>query len=375
MHGIQRTLSLSIRALGSHALVSRPRSYQVCLRASLALLTTIGVIAASACGAPRSRGAEPQAEVVNLACRLPIGSLSKGFGGFISFPEGAFTSDSRGAMSYDAVHRQWLPVPRQMISPDGSSYAYSEFSKVPRGASIHAVEIASGKDRVVWNEPSTSSVLGWTAAGIYFLRHSPAPGQPFFEGPQLWVLDPASLKPRLVTGQQKAGVGLSLFKAWTGIGGGGAWSKTVKDPPAPPTDVLVRVDLGDGRVTTWFTAAQGSYVNVLGMDSQGHPFLAVTTPSGRGAQVLVLTGPNQATTINASGYLPPADTSAHAVPDTHGVWFASEDGGIWLHRPGGGLRKVGQVPLPPPVPPAAEALGHGPPGPARISVLIAGPCA
>jgi hypothetical protein len=166
-----------------------------------------------------------------------------------------------------------------------------------------------------------------------------------------------------------------LFKAWTGIGGGGAWSKTVKDPPAPSTDVLVRVDLGDGRVTTWFTATQGSYVNVLGMDSQGHPFLAVTTPSGRGAQVLLLTGPNQATTIDASGYRPPADMSAYAVSDTHGVWFASEDGGIWLHRPGVGLRKVGQVPLPAPVSLAADTLGHGPPGPARISVLIAGPCA
>ncbi len=354
-------------------MVNGLRSHQVCLRGSTALLAAVCVIAASACGAPRSRGSEPQAEVVNLACRLPIGSLSKGFGGFISFPEGTFTSDSKGAMSYDAVHRQWLPVSRQMISPDGSSYAYTESSKVPRGTSIHTVEIASGKDRVVWDEPSTSSVLGWTPAGIYFLRHSPAPGQPSFEGPQLWVLDPASLKPRLVTGQQRAG--LPLFKAWTGIGGDGAWSKTVKDPPAPSTDVLVRVDLGDGRVTTGFTAAQGSGVNVLGMDSQGHPFLAVTTPTARGIQVLLLTGPNQATTIDASGYLPPAAMSAHAVPDTHGVWFASEDGGIWLYRPGVGLRKVGQVPLPPPVSPAAEALAHGPPGPARTSVLIAGPCA
>jgi len=165
------------------------------------------------------------------------------------------------------------------------------------------------------------------------------------------------------------------------------------------------MDLNDGSLSTWFTAAEGTSLSIAGIDSQGHPILTVmptprmvAPPNSPGGQVtppadviypppprvLLLTGPNQTVEIadgSNSEFRP-----SSVIGDRHGIWFNSP-GSLWLYRQGG-LTKVADIPaslFPQPTPPPGAASRNvatpppnfpsPPPGfPTGALLALAGPC-
>jgi hypothetical protein len=252
-----------------------------------------------------------------------------------------------------------------MRSPDGKAYVDSDFVK-GTGTTIRAVDIATRQARSVWQEVGPTAVLGWRPEGIYFLRQYPRPGEASFEGPALWVVDPAGGSARLVTAQPRIGAGLPLFKAWTALMGGAVWLKTVPDSP-PSVDILVRVDLPSGRPQRWLTATPGTSLEVLGVDATDHPIVAVVAGNGHPASVLRLSGPGQSTALEAAGFRPAASMPVQLIADAHGLWVAADDGSIWLGDASQGVHLVAHVPVPPPRDPESDM-----PGTTRM--LVAGPC-
>jgi hypothetical protein len=252
-----------------------------------------------------------------------------------------------------------------MRSPDGKAYVDSDFVK-GTGTTIRAVDIATRQARSVWQEVGPTAVLGWRPEGIYFLRQYPRPGEASFEGPALWVVDPAGGSARLVTAQPRIGAGLPLFKAWTALMGGAVWLKTVPDAP-PSVDILVRVELPSGRPQRWLTATPGTSLEVLGVDATDHPIVAVVAGNGHPASVLRLSGPGQSTALEAAGFRPAASMPVQLIADAHGLWVAADDGSIWLGGASQGFHLVAHVPVPPPRDPESDM-----PGTTRM--LVAGPC-
>jgi hypothetical protein len=252
-----------------------------------------------------------------------------------------------------------------MRSPDGKAYVVSDFVKGV-GTSIQVVDIASRQARSVWQEPGVTAPLGWRHEGIYFLRQFARPGELPFEGPALWVVDPGSGSARLVTAQPRIGAGLPLFKAWTALAGGAVWLKTIPDSP-PSVDILVRVDLPSGRPQRWLTAAPGTSLEVLGIDSTDHPVVALVSGDGHPASVLRLSGPGQSVPVQAPGFRPAAQMPAQLIADQHGLWVVGDDGSIWLGQASDGFHRVARVPLPP-----ARNPGSDLPGTTRM--MVAGPC-
>ncbi len=330
-------------------------------------LLTLGVLLVTP-GCAATRALAPAATPVDFSCQLPVSSPDTNFRGIIQFPGASFTPATAQGTSYDAIHQKWLPVLRQMVSPDRSSYVYGDTTK-SRHSSIHVVDISSGSDRILWSEDAVLHVLGWSDHGITFVRDWAAavPTASAFQGPELWILDPATSHPRLVVRQPPPGGGLPLFKAWTGLAAGAVWSKTVEDPPAPSGDVLVRVALSDGSVTTWVSGHKNLYLTVLGFEGSGHLYLAVDGPRSQDVGVWLLIAPDRLTRLQADGYKAPSGLPAQAgLADSHGVWLAGADGSIWLSSSGGPFQKVAQVQLPP-----APQLDVGP---RSTRIMIAGPC-
>jgi hypothetical protein len=252
-----------------------------------------------------------------------------------------------------------------MRSPDGTAYAESEFVK-GTGTGIRVVDIATRQARSVWQEAGPTSALGWRPEGIYFLRQFARPGEPSFEGPALWVVDPVGGSARVVTAQPRIGAGLPLFKAWTALAGGAVWLKTVPDSP-PSVDILVRVDLPSGHAQRWLTAPPGTNIEVLGVDATDHPVVALVSADGHPASVVRLPGPGQSMPLAASGFRPAAHMPVQLTADRHGLWIAGDDGSIWLGDASGGFHLVARVPVPPPRDPGSDM-----PGSTRM--LVAGPC-
>jgi hypothetical protein len=321
-------------------------------------------VATSACGWARP-AAGPPLQAVAFSCRLPVASLPTGSGGFVTFPDASFVPDRASGVSYDRRSGRWLPVAGALRSPDGKGYVESGFVKGV-GTSLQVVDIATHQGRSVWQEPGVTAPLGWRPEGIYFLRQSARPGEPPFEGPALWVVDPVSGAPRLVTAQPRIGAGLPLFKAWTALAGGAVWLKTVPDSP-PSVDILVRVDLPSGRPERWLTATPGTSLEVLGVDATDHPIVALVAGNGHPASVLRLSGPGQSTPLEAAGFRPAASMPVQLIADAHGLWVAADDGSIWLGNASQSFHLVAHVPVPP-----ARDPGSDMPGITRM--LIAGPC-
>src|SRR5229473_2645792 len=193
---------------------------------------------------------------VDFSCRLPV--IAGASGAFISFPDGAVTIDHKVAIdfykggygyTYDGQVGKWVPVPRSALSPDGRSYAYmAQTTGVPgqmSSTSLHTHEIASGKDRVLWE--GSGSAMGpnitWLPGGIYFsavLFPASGPAGPSF--PAVYVADPNNPgTPRRVGPNpppQPPGPGQPYFSGpdtFTLMGGGAAWGMGNRTPKEAPS--------------------------------------------------------------------------------------------------------------------------------------------
>jgi hypothetical protein len=347
---------------------------------------------------------------VDLNCRLPV--LADAAGAFITFPNGAITIDRSVKIdpysgsytyTYDAEVGRWVPVPRPAISPDGRSYAYlAETSGVPGATtlvSLHTHEIASRKDRVLWEATGSPmgpgpNTLAWLSDGIYFSSVLvPVGGAKTTPLPAVYVSDPDHAGPprRLgpnpppqmpSPGQSYAGPDLFMF-----FGGGAAWAtgnrvpKQAPSPNNPPSpgelgpDRVLRMDLRDGSVSTWFKVSGTDLVSVMGLDGQERPILAFLQLSLKAepqpgvfvppvARLQLLTGPNQAVDISAGN--PDFHMGSMPSADSHGIWFGSWNS-VWLYTDKVGLRQVASIPAglfpSPSPPPGLQGKGGAPNSP------------
>jgi hypothetical protein len=382
----------------------------------------------------RSLGAQSVGSVrvsgVDFSCRLPV--LAGAAGAFISFPKGAVTIDRSVTLdpykggygyTYDAKVGRWVPVPGSALSPDGRSYAYlAQTTGIPgqmTSMSLHTHEIASGQDRVLWDSsgsPMGPNMVTWLPGGIYFSAVLiPVGSQGNFPFPAVYVSDPSHAgAPRRVgpnPAPQPPSAELPSYSGPDGfnlIGGGAAWAMgnripketpSPNQPPAPGTfgpDRILRMDLRDGSVSTWYTVNGTELVSLMGFDGQGRPILSLfepkpnieTTPPSTyeppPAHLLLLTGPSQ--TIELTSGNPDFYLGSPPMGDSHGIWFGSWNS-VWLYTQSGGLHQVATIaaglfpsPSPPPGFPAKPAVPpSGKPGlPAYMQgtlVMPAGSCA
>jgi hypothetical protein len=359
------------------------------MAAGLAAVLTLGVVGGlvysrlATSNLPGERSGVATVTGVDFRCRLPV--LAGASGGFISFPDGAVTIDRAVSLdfnkgfygyTYDAQVGKWEPVPRSALSPDGRSYAYlAQTSGVPgqmTSMSLRTHEIVSGKDRILWEgsgSPMGPNTVTWLPGGIYFsavlLTAGDVQGLAF---PSVYVADPNQPGiPRRVGPNpppQPPTAGQTSFSVpdmFTLVGGGAAWgmgnripkeAPSMDKPPAPGTfgpDRILRMDLRDGSVSTWYSVSGADLVALVGLDAQGRPILALYQPptSKFGpdgppvARILLLTGAGTTAVIDSGS----ADFRLGSQPwaDSHGIWFGSWNS-IWLYTQSGGLRQVATIP-------------------------------
>ena len=317
----------------------------------------------------------------SFGCALPI-DVQTGGDARIALPAGTVTLDlpaQTGPGIYGHAYRRgrWLAVPDRWIAPDGKSYAYPTFTSgaptQPTVTTIHLHDLDGAGDRQLWQGTLGGSVLGWGPGGLYFRVSSLPPPNANGPGPaELWVVDPArpSAAHRVGPNPQPQS-GLPDFGGSVVVGAGGAWV-TAQDQPSTTVkrgaNLLLRMDLREGTVSTWYATDPTHAIAIAGTDAGGRPVLSVVPLLPAGGRptptVLLLTGANQATTIGTdSGLL-----NAMAYGDGHGVWITSL-GSIWLYADGQ-LRKLASVPA---------GLFPGPPpkpgGPFPPILQVVGPCA
>jgi hypothetical protein len=269
--------------------------------------------------------------------------------GFISLPSGAYQPDPTAHMqfdtgrtrihtvqtpvlygdagaTYDPAYQRWLPVQRAQVLPDGSAYAYTvEGSVPPLRNEIHVVTVATGADRIVYNQ-GTYDAIAYGPEGIFLDFHPQ--GTDGSHG--LWMLNPTSGK---VTGFQ---AGTQSW--WDVIVDGGAWSYSV-DGNIFGSSTLNRLDLSSGNVVTWFTAPSSpkpptpgyKTVQVIGFDRSGHP-ISLQNTNGDASQTWLLSAPGHATQL--TGLPISAYTPQLGEMDSHGTWIAGADG-LYLYTDAG----------------------------------------
>jgi len=288
-------------------------------------------------------------------CRLPVvmwtqtpqGQVPSE--GFVTYPGGGFTTDANGGVvldgtryrttakpylygggpgagSYDWPLGRWLPAKPGSVSPDGLHYAYS----TDFGA-IHIVDVATGIDRTLKGPEGPDTVLYYAKEGVYFNHEWEGPA-----GPGLWLLDPAT------------GAVQTVFsdKSVQAVGGFAAWLPDVN--PADPHPVFsqytgtnmpnqtLRRDLNGGQTVRWFYQP-GKSVAVVGFDQDKHPLIvAESLGSPDSFQIWQVPAANQGHQLYSGTQF------AETVADSHGIWFANQQG-ISLYTPALGLQKVSTI--------------------------------
>ena len=284
------------------------------------------------------------------ACRMPISGILPGSGGFVQMPGGTFTPDPtsnipipgqvdqaglRRGFTYDPVHLKWLPVPRDWVMPDFSSYVYvgNEFV-IGNQPGLHWVDVASGKD-TLW--PHGEDIYGFPTA----LRPEGVYGAP---GPEIFVMvDPTGLKTTLDQGR------FGLFEVITSRAFyATSWSTT--NGKYVLSDVY-RVDAQTGAATVWFREP-GLTVLPIGTDSAGSPIIAAGTQNARTGRIVATqiwiasarsTGDRPQDRLIYSDSSNPLTIQGPPIVSAGSLWFET-DQGLYVFTDGrGGFRLASSV--------------------------------
>jgi len=288
------------------------------------------------------------------ACRLPVYQLSAdpstptttGFvdvttGVFQEDPEGAFTYDSTALLyrsvaspvlsgsspaTYDRQARRWLPTHAAAVSPDGSRFAYS--AGVPNSplATVHVVDVATGRDRTLELPNRSWIIKGYAAEGIYL-------GQGYDRrAPGLWLVNPDT-----------GALGTAFSGGTvTAIGNGAAWLSTQNPadphPPveingAPGNDEVDRRDLRTGATSSWLYMP-GTDIGVLMV--VGKSLVVGAVRDGVGT-TLMMTAPNVTQPLKAPVAGEDLWSFASAAETSDGVWIPGRAGHLYLWTPNIGL--------------------------------------
>lgn len=342
---------------------------------SLVAITACGSTAAQSPRATSTPTATTTAAATSLACRLPIGGYlpnapkgqpdnsigpdgfpnQKGAGGFMDLPGGVYAPAADSDRTF--INGRWLPVFPQAVSTDGLTYAAS------RGAKLYLGDVRTGSERLVheWPDGILLDVIAYTYGGVYVLTVS---GQPSThdQSINLYAVDPSSGAAQLVRGAATPAGAYEMV--WLAVNGRGVWGMEIsligKSPNQLPAYSLVRLDLDSGQAAKWYDSP-GFLLG--GFDSAHHPIL--TSIAGPSTTITVVTAPGKVVTVAAQGgkFMPGRPT---LVSDSHGAWFGSVDGSIWLYTTEGVFKKVGTVP--------PQTGGSGLPYDPHSIRSVAGPC-
>ena len=204
-------------------------------------------------------------------CKLPVSWGDMGTplsGGFISFPGASFAPDSSASglitpygqnwASYDTPMRKWVPVTRERLSPDGTTWLYGTLG---RGMIYHAVDVSPGKDTTLWGSDRMFRLIGLDNSFAYAMLDT-------IGGAQLWRLP--------LDGSQ--GFQLKVHGTWQFVNHGAAWGTgSASLPPGAPFS-LQRFDMEAKTITDWVQlSGPGSLV---GFDANGAPIVQMGGPGG-----------------------------------------------------------------------------------------------
>lgn len=302
-------------------------------------------IADNATGSPQSVSLVAQLP----DCKLPLfdRTRSPASGEFLSPVDGQVIADPNGGFDtsgivshsiqqpvlsgtapavYDRAAGRWVPG---LVSPDGTRYAYSDYSLGP--PVVHVVDVATGRDRALSISGGPWSVLAFAAEGIYVHK-----GYAEHVAPGLWIVDPDTGSLRTVFTDSTV-VAVSGQTAWI-------TATNPSDPlPQPPVqgpgfNELQGRDLKTSATTTWLyrsgtslylVHAAGGSLLVSGYDGSGEYLWAVTSP-GSAAQI----------TDPVSGGAVPYTSALPAGPDG---WWLGSGGAIYLWTARTGAVLVAEV--------------------------------
>ena len=325
---------------------------------ALATAGCSGATVSSSHGSPNA--ASSPSPVTPSSCRLPFTTFAAT--GFIGVQDGAFTTDpssatqpdpsrpgfvrtvaspalygpgpAAGQETYDWTFLRWLPVPRELVSPDGSQYTYGELipnpasqglgGPPPIGTLVHVVDVATGRDQVVYQSPDVLGPVTFRPEGIYLTQATAFVNTvtPFY----VWLLDPAAHSAHKLLGGKSVGPGTTAFTAGT------LWIMSIdpNNPKGPPK--LLLVNLSDGVQSTWFEPTS-MFARLLGLDMLDHPIVSTSsTTNGDPGKTWVVTAAGRVQPIADEGF------TGQLVADSHGLWLTGK--GVFLYPTGGPLRKV-----------------------------------
>ena len=282
------------------------------------------------------------------ACRLPVSGTQPGSGGFVQMPAGAFNADpssdvpfrgqpdpsgQRRGYTYDPVHGRWLPVPRDWVMPDFSSYVYvgTEYPRVSNMPALHMVKEPSGAD-TQW--PQGDQLYGHVIA----LRPEGAYGAP---GPEIvTMVDPTGAVTTVDQGHNCLFAVITPTALWAS-----KWSTT-----SSGTYALVDVERIDPRTqvaTDWFRIA-GLTAVPIGVDGFGSPIIAAgtQTPNGLISATQIWIVPLASTGAVPHGTLIYSDSDhplvilGSPIVSAGAIWIET-DRGLWVDdSPAGPMRLV-----------------------------------
>lgn len=272
-----------------------------------------------------TNGSEPAVP----ACKLPVSGTMSGSGGFIQMPSGTFTADPasslavpgqpdpsglRRGLTYDPVHLKWLPVPRDWVMPDFSSYVYigTDYPRVSNQPALHRVNVTSGAD-TQWT--NGDELYGYPIAlrpeGVYG-----APG------------------PEIITMIDAAGVQTTVDQGHSGqfavITPSAIWATKWSTSPAGEYQLTVvqRINPQTQTASDWFQAGSETAVPI-GVDGNGSPIIAVgeQLANARIAATQIWIAPQPSAGATPKGELIYSD-AAH--PLTIIGWPVVSAGAIWI---------------------------------------------
>jgi len=271
-------------------------------------------------------------------CRLPLFASAPAHGLYLSLAGGQVSDDPNAAFvegplqshsqatptlsgqlpaTYDRSAGRWVPASPAAISPDGSRYAYINYSGQGSDFRVHVVDVATGSDRTLSLPTDNWSLLAFTGAGIYLNKTYPELGA----GPGLWLVNPDSGAIRTIF-EDATTLAVSGQVAWIGTRNP---ADTLPQPPGigvPTRNEVQARDLSTSQSTTWmYRPGTNLYVQAVTSGS-----IIVSGYDSNGSYDWLVSAPGQAKLLTVPGTDDALPEASGFIADSNGWWFGSLDG-------------------------------------------------